>query len=150
MTPGIGFITFLVVTLALLGGVVWTGYREGRKLHIALVVCAVASLGVTIYYAEKLGELYDLESAGWIYPFHLAVAKICTVAYLLPVITGILTIRKASNLRVHRIAAFLVLGFTVLTAVTGTWMVLASERLDGASAWPEEVRASERATSNQR
>ena len=152
MTPGQGFLGFLVVTLALLGGVVWTGYRDNRPIHITLVVSAVASLGVTIYFAEKLGELYDLESAGWIYPVHLAIAKTCTVAYVLPVITGILTIKKSSNLRLHRISAFTVLGLTVLTAVTGTWMVFASERLEVTNAppgsWPSEVRASERATSN--
>ena len=150
MTPGIGFISFLAVTLSLLGGVVWTGYAEGRRLHITLVVSAVASLGVTIYFAEKLGDLYDLEGAGWIYPVHLTIAKLCTAAYLLPVVTGLLTIRKASNLRLHRVAAFTVLAFTVLTAITGTWMLLASERLDGPGAWADEVRASERATSNPR
>lgn len=152
MSPGVSFLTFLVVTLTLLGAVVWTGFRERRPLHLTFVVSAIASLGVTIYFAEKLGRLYDLEAAGWIYPLHLAIAKVCAVAYVIPVVTGILTIKNSSNLRLHRAAAFTVLGLTVLTAITGTWMLLASEPLEVTDRgdWPAEVRASERATSTPR
>ncbi len=126
-----GFVLFLFVTLALLGGVVSTGLAAKRRMHIPLVVCAVASLGVTIYFAEKLGEVYDLESAGWITPVHLTIAKITTLAYLLPIATGIATLRRPGARPLHRRVAFLVLGLTVLAAVTGTWMLLASDRLSG-------------------
>ena len=80
---------------------------------------------------------------------HLLIAKTCTAAYVLPVVTGILVIRRSGSVRLHRIAAFSVLGLTVLTAITGAWMVLLSERLEVThkSDWPSEVRASERATS---
>ena len=149
MTPEAGFLLFLGVTLALLGGVVWTGYRARRPVHLTLVVSAVLALGGTIFFAEQLGDHYDLEAAGWIYPVHLFIAKACTAAYVLPVVTGILVIRRSGSVRLHRIAAFSVLGLTVLTAITGTWMVLVSERLEVThkSDWPSEVRASERATS---
>ena len=64
MTPVVGFLLFLGITLILLGCTVVTGLRAKRKPHLVFVVLSVASLGVTIYYAEKLGELYDLDSAG--------------------------------------------------------------------------------------
>jgi len=150
LTPEVGFPLFLGVTLALLGGVVWTGYHGRRPVHLTLVTSAILSLGGTIFFAEKLGDHYDLETAGWIYPVHLIIAKACTAAYVLPVVTGILVIRGSSGLRLHRIAAFSVLGLTVLTAITGTWMLLLSERLEvthRGDVWPSEVRASERATS---
>ncbi|MEQ8768252.1 MAG: hypothetical protein RL885_30390 [Planctomycetota bacterium] len=136
MSPGVGFVLFLIITLGLLGAVVLTGFRGRLVSHLSFVGAAVVSLGVTIYWAEQLGELYDLEASGWIYPFHLWCAKITVVAYLLPVATGLLTLRNIEKKPIHRFAAFAVLGLTVLTAVTGTWMLSASE--------PVEQVASER------
>ncbi|MFT5287529.1 MAG: hypothetical protein ACI8TQ_003716 [Planctomycetota bacterium] len=127
--PTLGFLVFLVITLAFLGAVVFTGFKAKRPIHLTLVVFAVASLGITIYYAERLGTLYDLDSAGWIYPVHLAIAKTTTCAYLLPVITGVMTLRNPIRKTIHRRVAYTVLTLTVLTAVTGTWMVLASNPL---------------------
>ena len=79
MSPTLGFILFLAVTLALLGGVVVTGLQARRATHVKFVIAAVASLGVTIYFAERLGELYDLASAGRITPIHLFLAKTTVV-----------------------------------------------------------------------
>lgn len=125
-----GFVAFLALTLACLGAVVATGLRHRRRPHLLAVVAAVACLGTTIFYAEQMGDHYDLEAAGWITPLHLLVAKVCTLAYLGPVVTGILTWRDAArHRRLHRRLAFAVLGLTVATAITGTWMLLASERL---------------------
>jgi hypothetical protein len=129
VSPEQGFVTFLVVTLALLGVVVVSGLHARRALHLSAVALAVAALGTTIYFAEKMGDLYDLAAAGAITPVHLAIAKGTTLAYLAPVVTGILTIRNPRWRRRHRFCAFLVLALTVATAVTGTWMVLASPRL---------------------
>jgi heme A synthase len=134
VTATVGFVLFLLVTLALLGGVVATGLAAKRRLHLPLVVLAVASLGVTIFYAEQLGREYDLEAAGWITPVHLTLAKITTLAYLLPIATGIATIRDGKRRPMHRKVAFAVLALTVLTAATGTWMILASEPLSAVSA----------------
>ncbi len=128
-SAAIGFVASLAVTLAILAGVVVTGRAAKRKVHIPLVIGAVASLGVTIYFAEKLGELYDLESAGVIYPIHLALAKTTTVGYLLPLVTGVLTVRDATRIVWHRRCAYFILVMTVLTAATGTTMVLMAERL---------------------
>lgn len=129
MTATVGFVVFLFVTLGFLGGVVVTGMKAKRRLHIPLVVLAVASLGVTIFYAEQLGREYDLESAGWITPVHIALAKITTLGYLLPIATGIATLRDGRRRPLHRKFAFLILALTVVTAVTGTSMVLLSDPL---------------------
>ena len=129
MSPATGLLAFLALTLALLGTVVWTGLRKRRRTHLTLVLAALGSLTTTIVFAERLGRLYDLEAAGAIYPLHLLIAKLTTAAYLLPVVTGLLTIRRQERIRWHRRCAFLVLGLTVLTAITGSWMLLAAERL---------------------
>ena len=130
MSPGAGFATFLLLTILILGGVVATGYTARRRTHLTLVGTALASLGATIFFAEKLGQLYDLEVAGLITPVHLFVAKLTVAAYLLPIATGIWTLRDPRKRTLHRRAAFLVLGLTLVTAVTGTWMLLASEPLE--------------------
>jgi heme A synthase len=129
MTALAGFLTFLAATLVLLGAVVATGRKARRALHFPLVACTVASLLATIYFAEKLGESYDLESAGWIYPVHLFFAITTTCLYLLPVASGIATIRRPAFRPWHRRIAFAVIGLTVITAVTGTWMLLAATPL---------------------
>jgi len=128
-----GFVLFLVLTVGLLGVVVWTGLHARRRLHLCCVAATLAALGVTIYFAERMGRHYDLSSAGWITPVHLALAKLTTVLYLAPLTTGVLTLRDAAWRRRHRVCAFVVVGLTVLTAVTGTWMILAAQRLPQAS-----------------
>ena len=74
---------------------------------------ALVSLGVTIVFAKRLGELYDLESAGWITPVHLTLAKLTTAAYLLPITTGILTLRNRRHKRLHFRCAMAVLAMTL-------------------------------------
>ena len=130
MGPAFAFALSLAATLALLALVVVTGVRARVRAHMALVAAAVSSLGVTIFFAERLGEHYDLEKAGAITPVHLALAKLATFSYLLPIVTGIRTWRDRSRRRLHFWSAMFVLALTVLTAITGTWMVLASPRLD--------------------
>ena len=129
MTAASGFVAFLTLTLVLLGGAVVEGRRARRKRHLTFVALAIASLGVTIFLAEKLGEHYDLDAAGAIKPVHLAIAKFTTVAYAVPLVLGFLTTRDRKWFRWHRRAAYTVLVLTVLTSVTGTWMLLAAERL---------------------
>ncbi len=130
MTPGRGFVLFFGLTLLLLGGVVVTGKLARRRLHVTLVLSSLLSLGVTIYYAERLGELYDLDSAGLITPIHLTLAKLTVLCYLLPIGLGIATTRRRSLLPWHRRAAYFVLGATVLTTITGIWMILAADRVN--------------------
>ncbi len=129
MTPGPLFVAFLAITLCLLGCVVFTGKRAQRKRHVTFVILSLASLGTTIFFAEKLGKLYDLEAAGVITPIHLTLAKLTVFSYLLPIGLGIATTRRRSLLPWHRRAAYFALGATVLTSITGTWMILAAERI---------------------
>jgi len=131
MQAGPAFVSFLLLTVLLLLGVLVTGLKARRRQHITLVCSALVSLGVTIYFAEKLGESYDIHSAGVITPIHLTLAKITVLAYLLPIVTGIRTLRDGRHRRLHRKLAFLVLGLTLLTTGTGTAMLLLSERLPG-------------------
>jgi hypothetical protein len=131
LTATAGFIAFLLVTLFFLGCAVATGLKARRRWHLASVAGAVASLGITIAYALAVGKLYDLASAGWITPFHLMLARVTTACYLLPVATGWWTIRDPRRRPLHRKLAFLVLAMTVLTAITGTWMLLASDPAPG-------------------
>src|SRR5262245_23658731 len=129
MTAERGFVVFLVLTLVLLAAVVRTGLREQRRWHLGCVAATLAALGITIYFAEKMGAHYDLAGAGLITPVHLWLAKGTTLAYLAPLATGALTIRDSRWRPRHRLCAFVVLGLTVATAITGTWMLLAAERL---------------------
>ena len=130
MSPTAGFLVFLAVTLAFLGCVVVTGRKGRRKPHVILVACAIGSLATAIYFAEQLGELYDLESAGAITPIHLFLARLTVGAYLLPIVTGMLTWYRPRWKRRHGVVAFVVLGLTVVTAVTGAAMVLLSDPID--------------------
>ncbi|HEX6884015.1 MAG TPA: hypothetical protein VF530_11590 [Planctomycetota bacterium] len=129
MSVETGFVLFLALTVTLLGVVVWTGLGARRRVHLTCVALTVAALGTTIYFAEKMGRHYDLEAAGAITPVHLALAKLTTLLYLAPLVTGVLTLRDPRWRPRHRVAAFVVLALTVATAVTGTWMILAAERL---------------------
>lgn len=130
MSPLVGFIVFLSVTVLLLAAVVVTGLRAQVKVHVPLVFTTVVALAVAIYFAEKLGEHYDLASAGAITPVHLMLAKIATGSYVLPLVSGYMTLRDRSRRRVHLICALFTLTLTVATAVTGAWMLLASTPLD--------------------
>jgi len=127
MTAFQGFAAFLVLTVVCLALVVLTGMKHKRKPHYILVGCAVALLGITVYYAEKLGHDYDLSTAGMITPIHLALAKFTVVAYLLPVISGFMTIRDARHKKVHFKIAMFILFMTGITFATGLMMVMASE-----------------------
>ncbi|MCB9916675.1 MAG: hypothetical protein H6828_16245 [Planctomycetes bacterium] len=129
MTPVQGFLVFLVITLAFLGAAVVSGLRAKRAVHLPCVAGAVLALLVTIYYAEKLGGEYDLKTAGVITPIHLFLAKLTTLGYLLPVFTGVRTLRNQAGRKLHGRVAFAVLFMTVVTAATGTAMVLMSEPL---------------------
>jgi hypothetical protein len=129
LTPDQGFVVFLVTTVALLAVVILTGLRAQRRVHILCVVLMFAALGVTIVYAEKLGEEYDLESAGAITPIHLTLAKVTTIGYLLPVVTGIRATRNPAGRKLHGRLAFTLVAMTLLTTATGLAMVLRAQRI---------------------
>jgi len=129
VSPATGFVTFLALTVVLLGLDVWTGLRARRRLHIPLVVLTLASLGVAIFYAERLGQLYDLDAAGAIYPIHLMLAKVATAAYLLPVVTGVGLLAGRGRRRAHRMVAFVTIALTLATAGTGVVMIMGAPEL---------------------
>ncbi|MFT5289507.1 MAG: hypothetical protein ACI8QS_001513 [Planctomycetota bacterium] len=128
MNPEIGFPAFLVLTVVLLAGVAITGLKAKRKIHLRLVALALLSLAVTIFYAERLGKVFDLSTAGRITPIHLFIAKVTTLGYLAPLLTGFKTLRDPSWRKKHRICAFTIMGLTLLTAATGAMMIMGSER----------------------
>lgn len=127
--PQVLFPTFLILTVALLGLDVYTGLKAKLAAHLTFVVITVASLVAAIWFALELGELYDLESAGWITPVHLKLARIATYAYLLPAASGLMTLRDRKHRKLHFRLAMLTLSLTVLAAITGTWMILAAQPL---------------------
>jgi hypothetical protein len=129
MTAGVGFLLFLGITLLCLSGAVITGRAARRKIHLRIVTLTVISLVVTIYYAEQLGKLYDLEAAGWIYPFHLLIAKVTAASYLVVIASGFATLKNTARRKTHSSIAYSVISLTVLTAITGTWMILAATPL---------------------
>jgi len=129
MDATVGFIAFFALTLGGLAATVTTGLKARVRIHIACVATTVALLGITIYFAEQLGQRYDLKSAGVITPVHLALAKIATASYLLPVASGIATLRNRRWRRMHLTLAVITLTLTVGAAGTGTAMLLMSDPL---------------------
>ena len=129
MTAATGFVLYLVLTLVLLGAVVVTGKKSLRRKHLTFVVLAYVGLGLSIYYAELLGKEYNFDSVRLIYDVHMAFAKATVCAYLLPIITGIMTIKGKCTRTTHGRVAVAVILLTVVTAVTGWWMILAATPL---------------------
>src|SRR5262249_47744567 len=108
LSDSLGFVLFLLLTLAFLAGAVSTGLRALRRRHLACVAGAVLCLGVTIHFAFGVGKLYDLAAAGWITPVHMWMAKVATASYLLPVASGLRTIAHPPTRKLHRKIAFCV------------------------------------------
>jgi hypothetical protein len=129
LSPTVGFVAAFALTLVLLGLAVQAGRSAQRRKHIYLVAGALVGLGGTIWYAVQLGKIYDLTTAGVITPIHLTLAKITTAAYALPIVAGLATLRRPAMRPVHKALAYLVLALTVLTAITGTIMILRADRL---------------------
>lgn len=129
LTPGVGFALFLVLTVIALVAVVVTGLRARVKVHIGCVAVTIVLLAIAIYFAEQLGELYDLRAAGVITPIHLTLAKITTVAFLLPIASGVMTLRDRRRKALHFKLAMLVLALTLATTVTGATMLWMSPKL---------------------
>ncbi len=123
------FFGFLGLTVVLLLAAAWTGHHHKRRAHVLSVILAVAGLGAAIYYALKLGQLYDLEAAGWITTFHLNLARVTTAAFLIPIVLGVLTWRRMSWRRLHGRTGLIVIVATVVTAITGAIMLYLSEPL---------------------
>ncbi|QDV05692.1 hypothetical protein Poly30_11920 [Planctomycetes bacterium Poly30] len=129
MSPVYGFLGALLVTVGMLVGAAITGRKRKIPMHIAFVTAAVSGLGVAIYFALKVGELYDLEKAGMITPIHLTLARVTTAAYLWPLVTGPLAMRGKIRPRIHHFGAYVALVLTLAATVTGVMMLYGAERL---------------------
>ncbi|MEW6073102.1 MAG: hypothetical protein AB1726_11005 [Planctomycetota bacterium] len=125
------FFAAVLVAVVLLVAVVVTGRAGRRRAHLSLVAAALAALAVAVWRAEALGSRYDLESAGWITPVHLAIARATLLSYLLPIAAGLLTLRFPRVRPVHGRFAALALLLTALAAVTEAWMLGTAARLPG-------------------
>ena len=129
MSPTVGFLTFLLLTLAGLGVVFWTGLHKQRRRHIPLVFVTLVFLGLAIFYAERLGQTLAIDKDGWIWRVHMFFAYTTTAAYLAPVLSGFAVLRNPARRGLHGKLAWTVLVLTVLTAGTGTWLVWISPAL---------------------
>ncbi|MDG1049619.1 MAG: hypothetical protein P8M11_05620 [Planctomycetota bacterium] len=132
MGPVAGFVVALLVTVAFLVGAMVTGRLRRIRAHVLMVLGSVGSLGVAIYFALSVGEVYDLEAAGVITPIHLGLARITTVAYLWPLLTGPLAARGKVPSRAHHVGAYVALGLTVAATVTGVMMLMGAVPIDPA------------------
>ncbi len=129
MGTEVGFLTALLATVVFLVLAAVKGHQRRIRIHVAFVGCALASLAVTIMFALRVGELYDLEAAGVITPIHLGIARVTTVVFLWPLVTGPMLMRGWVKPRLHRIGAYLALGLTIAATVTGVLMLMGAERL---------------------
>jgi hypothetical protein len=133
MTSLSEFILAFLLTVVALVGVMWTGWhwrtKKRRRLHLSLVATTLGLLLWAIVVALELGEGYDLDSAGTIYPVHMAIARIATLSLAAPLVTGVITIRTGKLHRNHRNAALFSFCLVLLSAITGVWMVLAATPL---------------------
>ncbi len=125
----IAFSSFFSLTVVLLMATAWTGKLARRRVHLSLVVCTISSLATTIYYAVQLGDSYNLESAGTIYHVHMFLARLATLSYIAPIVSGIATIRNGRHRALHGKIALMVIVLTVLAACTGVWMIMCAEKI---------------------
>lgn len=129
MNPEPTFLGFLGLTVALLIAVAITGKRGRLRAHLVLVFAALCSLALAIYFALQVGQRYDLEAAGAITPIHMTMARVATASYLLPLVTGLLTLRDRRHRRLHGRFAAVVVVLTVAATVTGALMLLMAPRI---------------------
>lgn len=137
MTPLTTFVLAFGLTLGclvvtLVSGLRWRIKRR-RGLHLGSVVCALGCFAWTIAAAYRLGDLYDLEAAGWIFPVHMFIARAGTAALLLPAVSGLVVLKTGRHHALHRKLAFLAFGTVVLAALTGFWMLYAAPYLASAA-----------------
>lgn len=127
--PEIGFLASLLGTVVMLLCAAVAGRRRRIGVHVSFVAGAVLGLGTAVYFALKTGELYDLESAGMITPIHLTIARVTTLLYLWPLVTGPLVWAGRISPRLHRAGAWTVLALTLAATATGVAMLWSAERL---------------------
>jgi hypothetical protein len=126
VTDAQAFFAGLLVTVVLLAVVVASGIAAKRRVHLPAVLLYLAALGLTIWLAVRMGRSLDLAAAGWITPVHLTMARVNVYLYVLPLTTGLMALRDRRWYRRHKLFAWIVVGVTLLTVATGSWMALAA------------------------
>lgn len=114
------FFASFAVTLALLAGTILTGKRGRRGLHLALAVCAIAMLTVTILLTEALARAvaFPAQEMG----IHLIFAK-SAAAMVIPVtLSGAWTWRQRRRKGIHLACVALFLLLAVVATGTGIWV----------------------------
>ena len=132
MSPVAAFTVWFFITVTLLLTAAYFGRTaarapERRKIHVIFVLLTAGALAWTIKVAYDVGALYDLASAGWITPVHLAIAKVATGFLVFPIVAGILAWRDGKQRRAHAFLAWCAMVLIVLAAVTGTIMILLAQ-----------------------
>ena len=127
MGPHGAFFTCLGLTVVFLLSAAWTGHHHKLRAHIASVLLAVVGLGLAIYYALELGKIVDLDAAGWITPVHLGLARVTTLFFVVPIVLGLLTLRRMTWRKLHGRMGLIAIAATVLTTITGAVMLYLSD-----------------------
>lgn len=129
MTAGAGFVLMLLCTVATLSAAVFMGVTGRLRIHVPLVLVTVVFLGLTIWRALALGAAYDLAKTGAIYPVHRLMARVTTLALLLPVGAGVAAMLNRSRKTLHRRLALLALVLIAITTITGVIMMWRAQPL---------------------
>jgi hypothetical protein len=116
----IAFWASFAVTLALLLGAVWTGFRGRRRAHLRLAPLALVALAVTIVLTEQLlrAVRFPERELG----IHLWFAKSGAALVVPVVVTGLLTVRNRRWRRLHRAAVGLFFLCALTATGTGIWV----------------------------
>lgn len=109
-----------LVTLALLAGAVWTGWRGRRRLHFVVAPAAIAMLAVTVVLTERLARAVSFPEQEM--AIHLAFAKTGAVLVLPVVVTGLLTVRWRRWKRAHLACVGLFFAVVLIATGTGIWV----------------------------
>jgi hypothetical protein len=125
------FASSLLLTLILLTCLAIAGLKGKRRRHVTLFFPTAAFLLVTVYLAEKLGEIYRFSPR--VLSLHVPLAASCLLM-LLPVIgTGIWRYRRPARMWPHRCAVIVFLILAFLAMATGILLVLTPHDLSSAA-----------------
>jgi hypothetical protein len=118
-----GLFVSLGVTVLLLAVALVFAFKHKPRAHIGCICGFLACFLVTLYFAETLGQRYDLsQPSKWI---HLSLAIWTTLFTLAPITTGLQHWRGKWKVQTHKRLAW-VWGACLLAALgTGIWMLSA-------------------------
>ena len=120
--PWTGFLIALAVTVVLLAGTLWSGFRGQRRAHVPFAVATILALLVAIYFAETVGTYWNFPD--WPLWIHLRFAWAGTILILPVAVSGILALRRPGSAPGHKKLVFVFLGVVLCAIATGTWIFL--------------------------